>query len=106
MHADEMRAKAQSLLARREATGGAEYWLRRQWKGKATALLAYAVLGWLLWNGGHIAEAYLLVGFAVGHTVRDFQWWRGLDREWLTTVEFINWNRVEEVARGAPQITD
>jgi hypothetical protein len=54
---------------------------------------------------GRYEAAFAFGGFFVGRIVRDFQWVRSLGREWATTKEFIDWEKVRRLAGESPKET-
>ena len=91
-------AKAKQLLQRRESPWTVFDYLRRSLVLKLAISVVIAFLAAWLYQRGGVLAAGLIAGFWMGQVVRDLRWYAALSREWASTADFIDWQRVEEVS--------
>jgi hypothetical protein len=95
-----LRSKAQALLARRNVRTGITYYLRRAGWGYAAVNLLLLAMVAMAWYVEFHPIAYATAGYWAARLIRDIQWFRLLGREWDTSQEFVDWPKVELIARG------
>jgi hypothetical protein len=97
-----LQRKARLLQKLRSDTPTAAGYLRQN----AGRHLIFSIGFWLLFFGswllGYHVAAFIVGGFWAGRLMRDIQWYRALAREWETTQEFIDWNKVDTLAATIP----
>jgi len=91
-------AKAEQLLARRSASNGPWFYVRRDWRRQLLVLLVDIAIPVALWFFNLTVLAVAIACFFIGTKLRDVRWWVALSREWSVTSEFIDWQKVEELA--------
>jgi hypothetical protein len=94
----ELSKKAQSLLERRQDGFGVGYYLRVSWRRQLLFLALYAGMVYCLYLMGSYVLATVFLGFALGRTIRDLQWFHRLAQEWPSTVELLDWDRITQLA--------
>ncbi len=92
-----LQAKAESILRRRHEKGVA-YYYRTQWQRQLIFASLYALLIAAAWYLVGPLLAAGIFGFWMGKFIRDLQWYSRLASEWETTVDLIDWPRVELLA--------
>jgi len=97
---DKLREKARLLLARRDSAPGVSFYVRPAWKRKTYFAVAYVGLSIAFWFLVHPLASMAFAGFFIGHTVRDIRWWHALSKEWPTTVELLDWPKIQRLAEG------
>ena len=97
-----LRTKARLLLERRARDEGIAWYIRKAWKWKILVAFCYVLLfiASLLMDNYVLASA--LAGFYLGQTIRELQWWRALSREWGSSMELLNWQKIESLASELP----
>lgn len=98
MGQDELAAKAKLLLSRRANPGSAWFYLRADWRRQIVFFVLYVALIGVLFRMDLTSAAWLLAGFFVGTKLRDVRWWNALAKEWPTTMEFLDWPKIEAAA--------
>jgi hypothetical protein len=93
-------ALAVALEKRRHAPPNIGYYLQHNWKRHVLFILLYGLLIAAIVALGYYVPAILLAGFVVGRQTRDLQWYRSLAREWPSTSHFIDWQKVEAIAKS------
>lgn len=99
MPTDKFAAKARMLLARRENPGSPWFYLRADWRRQLIFLVLYVALIGVLFRLDLASPAWLFAGFVVGTKLRDVRWWNALAKEWPTTMEFLDWPKIEAAAQ-------
>jgi hypothetical protein len=96
--------KAKQLLARRNAPHSPWFYVWRDWHRQLLFFLVYVAVPIALWY----LELTMLAGatgcFFAGAKIRDMRWWVALSKEWPTTAEFVDRQKVEELA-GDPVLS-
>lgn len=90
--------KARRLLERRDEPITLLRFLGDQWRLRVLVAIAFAILCAVAWRIGNL---YLVVGLAsfwAGRTARDLQWFRTLAREWDSTKELLDWEKIKSLA--------
>ncbi len=95
---NEIAAKAKQLLARRSAMNTPWFYVWRDWRSQLLFLLAYTAIPIALWSLNSTILAVAVACFFVGAKLRDVRWWVALSKEWPATAEFVDWQKVEELA--------
>ncbi len=99
-----LREKARALLHRRNSPAGGVYSWRALTGRKYLAFtVAYLLVIGGLWNLGSYLAAAAFAGFLAGRTLRDLRWIATIAREWETTKELIDWEKVQSLAGGEPE---
>lgn len=93
--------KAKQLLSRRDGPNSAWYYLRRDWRRQCVVLMAYVAIVVVLWLQGFTMGAIAIGCFFAGTKIRDVRWWMALAREWPTTRELLDWQKIEAIANGS-----
>ena len=96
-------AKAKQLLVRRDAPNSPWFYIRRDWHRQSLFLVAYIAIPIALWFINFTMLAVAAACFFAGTKCRDVRWWVALSKEWPTTAEFVDWQKVEDLAgNGVP----
>ncbi len=98
MNQNALSKKAQSLLERRQSGLGVGYYLRAGWRRQLLFLALYAAVIYSLYAMGSYLLATVFLGFTLGRTIRDLQWFRRLAQEWPSTVELLDWKKITLLA--------
>lgn len=98
MNQTKLSKKAQSLLERRQDGFGVGYYLRVSWRRQLLFLALYAAMVYCLYIMGSYMFATVFLGFVLGRTIRDLQWFHRLAQEWPSTVELLDWNKITLLA--------
>ena len=91
-------AKAQLLLARRSAPNTLWFYIGRNWQIQLLFLVAYIAIPVALWFLDFAILAMAAACFFAGAKIRDVRWFVTFSREWPTTAELLDWDKIEEIA--------
>lgn len=72
--------------------------LSEQWRRHVLTSVCFGLLCTFAWLVGN---TYLVIGlsaFWISRFVRDIQWYRMLAREWESTKELLDWEKIERLA--------
>lgn len=97
---DHLVFKTRLLLARRSQNVTTGTYLRQQWRRHAIVAACFGVLFYISCS---IESYYLAVAIAAvwaGRLVRDIQWYWMLSREWDSTKELLDWDKIERIANS------
>ena len=101
MSQSDITAKAKQILARRDAPNSPWFYLSRDWRKQSLFLVAYIAIPIALWLLNMVMLAVAAACFFAGTKIRDIRWWVALSKEWPTTSEFLDWEKIEAIASGA-----
>lgn len=94
----QLKVRARQLLLRRDSDSGMWFYARYTWPRHLIASSIYIACFAYFWYLGHQYFAIVLGAFFFGLKARDLAWWRALAREWPITANFIDWQKVEDLA--------
>ena len=90
--------KTRLILARRNQNVTTGTYLREQWRRHALVAACFCVLFFVSCLIGNYYLAVAIAMLWAGRFSRDIQWYRALSREWDSTKELIDWEKVERIA--------
>ncbi len=97
---DHLTFKTRRLLARRDQHVTIGYYLRDQWRRHVMIAVCFGVLFSIACVIGNYYVAVAVATLWAGRFMRDIQWYRTLSREWESTKELLDWDKIERFAQS------
>ncbi len=101
MSGSEVTQLAKRLLSRREAPGGLLFYVSQDWRRQLPFWAVYVALPVILWRLDLSTAAVALACFFTGAKIRDIRWWVAGARQWPTTSELLDWEKIEALAQAS-----
>ena len=90
--------KARLVLARRSRRVNVGSYLRENWRRHVLVAVCSGILFFASCLIGNYYIAIVIATLWAGRFVRDIQWYRALSREWESTKELLDWEKIERIA--------
>jgi hypothetical protein len=100
MPKSDIATKARLLIARRSAPNSVWFYVSRDWRRHLLFLVIYVAIPVVLWQLDFAMLAGGVACLFAGAKLRDVRWYVALTKEWPTTMELLDWSKVETIANG------